>query len=63
MGEVLGKLFVAFTPLVLKLITDWQQANNTTRMPTLEELTGDYQDTIDSYLAEGAAWRAAHPDA
>jgi hypothetical protein len=63
MGEVLGKLFVAFTPLVLKLITDWQQANNTTRMPTLEELTTDYQDTIDSYLAEGAAWRQSHPNA
>jgi len=49
--------------LVLKLIMDWQQRNNTTRIPTLEELTTDFQSTIDGYLAEGQAWRDAHPNA
>jgi len=63
MSEVLKGLFSAFTPLVLKLIMDWQQRNNTTRIPTLEELTTDFQSTIDGYLAEGQAWRDAHPNA
>ena len=63
MGSLLLELFNSFGPVVLGLIKRWQEEHRTTELPTLEELTRDYQAEIDGYLAEGAAWRAAHPDA
>ncbi len=61
MGELLLKLFNSFSPLVLQLVKDWQKANNTTEIPTMEQLVSEYQKIIDGYLAEGKAWRDAHP--
>lgn len=63
MGELLGQLLNSFAPLVLSLIATWQKDHDTTRLPTLDELRADYLAEIDSYLAEGAAWRATHPNA
>ena len=63
MSELLIQLLNTFGPLVLNLVKRWQQEHATTELPTLEELTRDYQAEIDGYLAEGATWRAAHPDA
>ena len=63
MSDLLEQLFFSFTPLVLKLIGEWQKTHNTTRVPTIEELKSDYEETIDGYLTEGAAWRAKHPKA
>jgi hypothetical protein len=63
MEEFLAQAFEAFGPLILKLLADWQADHNTTAIPTIEQLRSDYLGTIDSYLAQGAAWRAANPDA
>ena len=63
MSEFLVQLFNAFGPLVLQLIQQWQADHNTTELPTMAQLEASYHATIASYLAEGAAWRATHPDA
>lgn len=63
MAALILQLFQTFGPLVLQLVKQWQQDHNTTDIPTIEQLTADYQATIDGYLAEGKAWRDAHPDA
>jgi len=61
MAELLVQLLTVFGPLVLKLVQQWQADHNTTALPTIEQLTDDYQSTIDAYLAEGAAYKASHP--
>jgi len=60
--EFLTQVLQTFGPLVLQLVSQWQQDHRTSQLPTIEDLRRDYQDLIDSYLAEGAAWRAAHPE-
>lgn len=58
-----AQLLQVFGPIVLQLIAQWQSDHNSTKIPTMAELQADYQDTIDAYLAEGGAWRTAHPEA
>lgn len=48
-------------PPVLAFVTAHHAA--TGQMPTLDELKAELNSNIDKYLAEGAAFTAAHPHA
>jgi hypothetical protein len=47
-------------PLVTKVISDYKASHNGAE-PTDEEILATFHANIDSYLAEGAAWRLLHP--
>lgn len=60
--EVILGIFNAVAPIVKDIVKKHQDAHNG-QMPTDEEVTAAFNQNIDAHLAEGAAWRAAHPNA
>lgn len=58
---ILG-LFSTFAPIVREIIAKFQK-NNDGRLPTDEEMLKEFNDNADRILAEGAAWKASHPNA
>jgi hypothetical protein len=61
--EIIGQLLTVFGPAIMKAIAEWQDANDTTALPTVDQLNAHMQANADGYLAEIAEWRASHPDA
>jgi len=60
-SELIGGLVNAFVPAILDIVLRHRQATGVD--PTSEEVLAAFHANIDKYLAEGAAWRAAHPTA
>lgn len=58
--ELILGLFSVFAPIVRSIIDAHKAANNGAS-PTDEQVKAEFAANIDKYLAEGAAWRAAHP--
>jgi hypothetical protein len=59
--EVILGIFNAVAPIVKDIVA--KHLAVTGAMPTDAEVTAAFNQNIDTYLAEGAAWRAAHPNA
>jgi hypothetical protein len=57
--DLLGGLVNAFVPAIIDLVLQHRQATGVD--PTSEEVLAAFHRNLDRYLAEGAAWRAAHP--
>lgn len=55
---ILG-LFNVFAPIVRDVIAEHQKTHNGA-LPSDAEMLAQFNAHIDKYLAEGAAWRAAH---
>jgi hypothetical protein len=49
-------------PIVMDIVKHHREKNNG-QIPTEEQILATFNQNIDKYLAEGEAWRAAHPDA
>jgi len=53
---------IAFvTPYIHAGIAAWQKRNNTTDLPTPEQIRADFKAHGAAILAEGDAWDAEHP--
>lgn len=57
MGTLIEQAITIVGPFIMDLIAQWQTRNNTTALPTIEQLQAHGAEI----LAEGAAWTAAHP--
>jgi hypothetical protein len=62
MPSLIAQLLALFVPIVTNIIAKHQAANGGA-MPTDAEITAEFTANLDTYLLEGATWRAAHPDA
>lgn len=62
MNTLILGMFNILAPIVRQMIVDHQAANNGA-MPTDADMQAKFEGDIDRYVAEGAAWRAAHPTA
>lgn len=57
-------LFNTFYPITLQVIDRIKKAKNDPNyQPTNEEMQAEFQNNMDAILAEGAAWKASHPNA
>lgn len=61
MNPIILQLFTIFAPIVKDVIERHRAAHNG-ETPTLEQMTAEFHGNIDRYLAEGQAWRDAHPE-
>ena len=57
---ILG-LFQTFAPIVREIIAKFQHENDG-RLPTDEEMLAEFNANADRILAEGAEWKARHPE-
>lgn len=57
--EVILGLFNTFAPIVRDIIAEHH--TTTGQLPTDAEIKATFAANIEKYLAEGAAWTAAHP--
>lgn len=60
--ELIVGLFNVFAPIVKDIIEKHRAANDGAD-PTEADIKAAFASNVDKYLAEGSAWRAAHPDA
>lgn len=60
MGPLIVQLFGIFAPIAAQMIQRYQ-TTHPGEIPTTEQLLAEFNANIDTYLAEGAAWTAAHP--
>lgn len=60
MEALIAQLFNVFVPIVGAIVREHRAAHGAD--PTDEEIMATFTANIDKYLAEGAAWRAAHPE-
>ena len=61
MEELILKLEIAIAPLVTQTIKKFQETHNGA-MPTDPEMEALLSENVHTYLAEGSAWKAAHPN-
>lgn len=57
---LIAQLLQIFVPLVLQSVADYKQRHGGAE-PTSQQLFDHINANADLYLAEGAAWTAAHP--
>ena len=62
METLILQLVTSFTPIVTQAIRD-HKAANAGADPTDAEIIARLEANVAKYLGEGAAWKAAHPDA
>lgn len=60
--EIVIALLNTFAPIVRETIIAFQKSHDG-RMPTDEEMSAEFEANADRILAEGAAWKASHPNA
>lgn len=58
--DLIIQLLNVFAPIVLSAVARHQAATGQT--PTRAQLMAELERNIDFYLAEGAQWKATHPD-
>lgn len=61
MSQIIIALFGIFGPIITGIIQGYMESHNGA-MPTDAEILAEFQKNIDSYLAEGEAWKAEHPE-
>jgi hypothetical protein len=57
---LIAELLKYLLPLIVEIRTTWKAAHSGAE-PTDAQILAEFNANIDKYLAEGAAWRAAHP--
>jgi len=61
MMQLLTQLFTVFLPIYQDIVAKYKAAHGTD--PTDAEIAAQFEAHVQEYLAEGAAWKAAHPSA
>lgn len=63
-AELALGLFNTFYPITLAVIDRIRKSKGDPNyQPTNEEMQSTFQNNMDAILAEGAAWKASHPNA
>jgi hypothetical protein len=57
-GQLVSEVAI---PVVVDIIKRHREKNNG-EVPTEDQIRTEFNNNIDRYLSEGAAWKAAHPD-
>lgn len=61
MDAIILQLFTIFTPMVQAAISRYKATHNGAE-PTDADIIATFKANTDAILADGAAWRAGHPD-